>query len=96
VADWQAPPLARFRRSLWGVRRQTRADPGTRPRQVLAMLDAPFYCRSVVETRLDGETVQGVHEALDLDRFRWPWLMPMLALRVPRRRNWRFPPGAQA
>jgi carotenoid 1,2-hydratase len=29
-----------------------------------------------------------MHEALDLDRFRWPWLMPMLALRVPRRARW--------
>ncbi len=90
---WEAPPPARFRRSLWAVRRTTRADPGTRPRQVMAMLDAPFYCRSVVETRLGGETVRGVHEALDLDRFRGPWLMPMLALRVPRRRRW---PGPQA
>jgi carotenoid 1,2-hydratase len=31
-----------------------------------------------------------VHEALDLDRFRGPWLMPMLAVRVPRRPGWRF------
>jgi len=88
VAEMAPPPLTRFRRSLWAVRRETRADPGTRPRQVLAMLDAPFYCRAVVETRLQGETVRGVHEALDLDRFRGRWLMPMLAVRVPRRRGW--------
>lgn len=85
-----APPLTRFARSRWAVRRETRADTGTRPRQVLAMLDAPFYTRAVVETRLGGETCQGVHEALDLTRFRGPWLMPMLALRVPRRRGWRW------
>ena len=84
----EAPPLTRFSRSLWAVRRETRADPGTRPRQKLAMLDAPFYCRSLVETRIDGEPSVGVHEALDLDRFRGPWLMPMLAVRVPRRRGW--------
>ncbi len=89
VEPWEAPPPARLARSLWAVRRETRADPGHRPRQVLAMLDAPFYCRSVVETKLSGEVVRGVHEALDLDRFRGPWLMPMLALRVPRRRGWR-------
>jgi carotenoid 1,2-hydratase len=88
VEPLDAPPPVPFRRSLWAVRRETRADPGHRPRQVLAMLDAPFYCRSVVETRLGGEVVQGVHEALDLDRFRGPWLMPMLAMRVPRRRGW--------
>lgn len=90
VAPFDAPPQTGFRRSLWAVRRTTRADPGTRPRQVLAMLDAPFYCRSVVETRIGGETLRGVHEALDLDRFRGPWLMPMLALRVPRRAQWTF------
>jgi len=85
-----APALARFPRSRWGVRRETRADPGFKPRQVMPMLDAPFYCRSEVETRINGETLRGVHEALDLDRFRGPWLMPMLATRVPRRRGWRF------
>jgi len=83
-----APPRTPFRRSLWQVRRETRADPGTMPRQVLAMLDAPFYCRSVVTTRLNGQDVTGVHEALDLDRFASPWLKPMLALRVPRRAGW--------
>jgi len=87
----EAPPLTRFSRSLWAVRRETRADPGTMPRQRLAMLDAPFYCRSLVETRLDGEQTVGVHEALDLTRFKGPWLMPMLALRVPRRRAWTWP-----
>ena len=34
------------------------------------MLDAPFYCRSAIRTTIDGETSVGVHEALDLDRFR--------------------------
>ena len=68
----------------------TRADAGFRPRQRLAMLEAPFYSRSVVETQLNGELSQGVHEMLDLRRFRQPWLKPMLALRVPRRAGWRF------
>lgn len=82
------PPRTRFARSLWAVRRETRADPGARPRQVKAMLDAPFYARSVVETRLGGEVTHGVHEALDLDRFASPFLKPMLAVRVPRRARW--------
>jgi len=88
-----APPLARLARTFWGVRRETRADPGFRPRQVRGLLDAPFYARSLVETRLDGQTTRGVHEVLDLDRFASPLLKPMLALRVPRRRSWRFPEG---
>ncbi len=84
----QAPPRKRFKRSLWQVMRETRADPGTTPRQTLNMLDAPFYSRSAVQTRLNGEIVTGVHEALDLNRFASPWIKPMLALRVPRRRGW--------
>jgi carotenoid 1,2-hydratase len=84
------PPLTRFARSLWAVRRETRADAGYGPRQVLPMLDAPFYTRSAVRTQIDGEESVGVHEALDLDRFASPLLKPMLAVRVPRRSRWRF------
>lgn len=78
------PPKTRFNRNLWMVRRETRADPGYRPRQVQAMLDAPFYARSAVRTQIDGHETVGVHEALDLDRFASPLLKPMLAVRVPR------------
>jgi carotenoid 1,2-hydratase len=85
-----APARTAFKRSLWQVRRETRADPGIMPRQVMAMLDAPFYSRSVVHTQINGEVVTGVHEALDLDRFRSPFLKPMLAVRVPRRVGWTF------
>ena len=52
------------------------------------MLDAPFYSRSAVRTKLDGEETTGVHEALDLRRFRSPLLKPILAVRVPRRKGW--------
>lgn len=83
-----APPSTPFKRTLWALQRHTRADAGTTPRQVKAMLDAPFYSRSVVETQIDGETVQGVHEALDLKRYAHPLLKAMLAVRVPRRTAW--------
>lgn len=83
-----APPRTRFRNSFWGLRRETRADPGTMPRPALDMLDAPFYARTAVTTRLDGETVTGIHEALDLDRFASRLIKPMLAIRVPRRARW--------
>lgn len=86
----EAPPRTPFKRSLWQVKRETRADPGVVPKQVLGMLDAPFYSRSSVQTQIDGEVVTGVHEALDLDRFASPFLKPMLAVRVPRRAGWTF------
>ena len=84
------PPKAPLKRSLWAVSRETRADNGYKPEQVKNMLDAPFYCRSAVKTRLEGEETIGVHEALDLVRFRSPLIKPILAVRVPRRRNWTF------
>ena len=82
------PPKVKMRRSLWAVKRETRADAGVTPRTKLNMLDAPFYSRSAVETQLDGTRTTGVHEALDLTRFRNPLLKPMLAMRVPRRASW--------
>jgi carotenoid 1,2-hydratase len=87
---FEPPPLARLPRSRWALARVTRADPGSLPAQVKAMLDAPFYCRSAIRTTLEGETTVGVHEALDLDRFAKPWLKPMLAVKVPRRARWEF------
>lgn len=84
----QSPPRASFKPAFWGVHRETRADLGFAPHEVMPMLDAPFYNRAMVETKINGEVVTGVHESLDLSRFRKPWLMPMLAMRVPRRKNW--------
>lgn len=85
-----APPRTAFKRTLWALRRETRADAGFTPRQTKAMLDAPFYSRAVVETQINGEVTRGVHEALDLNRYANPLLKPMLAVRVPRRAHWQF------
>ncbi|MEM1161908.1 MAG: carotenoid 1,2-hydratase [Pseudomonadota bacterium] len=82
------PPKARFNRNLWLVRRETRADPGYRPREVTPMLHAPFYSRAAVQTQINGLETVGVHEALDLNRFASPLLKPMLAVRVPRVPDW--------
>ncbi|MEM9642177.1 MAG: carotenoid 1,2-hydratase, partial [Pseudomonadota bacterium] len=85
VTHRAAPPQQKMARSKWLVRREMRGDPGTTPRQTAPMLDAPFYTRSTVRSRIDGEEATGVHEALDLDRFANPLLKPMLAVKVPRR-----------
>lgn len=88
VAPMPAPPKRDFRRSLWAVKRQTRADEGFVPKQTKMMLDAPFYCRAGVRTKIHGEISDGVHEALDLNRFASKLIKPMLAVKVPRRRGW--------
>lgn len=84
------PPPAPIRRSLWMLERSTRADAGYKVQEVLPMLDAPFYNRSAVRTKIHGEETVGVHEALDLGRYGSVLLKPMIALRVPRRRDWSF------
>ncbi|MBC7739542.1 MAG: carotenoid 1,2-hydratase [Candidatus Saccharibacteria bacterium] len=88
VVEMDPPPLTRLTRTAWGISRDTRCDPGGTPRQTRALLDAPFYSRSLVQTQIAGETVEGVHEALDLGRFRSPLIKTMVAMRVPRRANW--------
>ncbi|SIS50806.1 carotenoid 1,2-hydratase [Roseivivax lentus] len=90
VHNTELPETRPMQRSLWQVKRATRGDEGAEPTQVMNMLDAPFYSRSMVKTELQGEPAVGVHEALDLTRFAKPWLKPMIAVRVPRRTRWRF------
>lgn len=85
-----APPKARLARTPFLLARETRADTGYRPRQAMRLFEAPFYNRSLVRTQLFGEESVGMHEALDLRRFRSPLMKPLLAVRVPRRRNWTF------
>ena len=55
----------------------------------MRMLDAPFYDRSMIRTRIAGNMVTGVHETLDLRRFRSRVIKAMLAVRVPRRAGWK-------
>lgn len=85
-----APDPVTFSRSGWMVKRETRCDAGTKPKQIQSLLDAPFYSRAEVQTTLAGEVSRGVFEALDLTRFRNPIVLAMLAVRVPRRAAWRF------
>ncbi|MEE2773386.1 MAG: carotenoid 1,2-hydratase [Pseudomonadota bacterium] len=88
VEPLDPPPLTRLSRSLWAVKRETRADHAYKPHQIKHMLDTPFYTRSAIKTSINGEESVGIHEALDLNRFSNPLLKPMLALRVPRRFRW--------
>ena len=87
IAD--APQNSNFSNSLWGIKRKTRCDKHSKPKQEKSLLDAPFYSRATVSTRIKGEKTVGVFEALDLRRFRNPLLMFMLAVRVPRRKLWK-------
>ena len=77
------PPAATLSRSLWRVRRRTRSDDGwAEVRRTL--VDAPFYARSLIGTRLLGQRCLAVHETLDCDRFANPAVQAMLPFRTPR------------
>jgi carotenoid 1,2-hydratase len=46
------------------------------------LLDAPFYARSLVETRLRGLRVASMHESLSLTRFDARWVRALLPFRM--------------
>ena len=85
VADFEAPPPARLKKSFWGMRRSTRAERGVEAKVLETLEDSPFYTRSVVGTRLLGRDVTAIHESVDLDRFANPLVQMMLPYRMPRR-----------
>ncbi|NBD96491.1 MAG: hypothetical protein GVY11_08460 [Gammaproteobacteria bacterium] len=79
-----APMPARLPRSRWRMDRPARSDDG-QARLERVWEDTPFYCRSLVTTRLLGERITAVHESLSLKRFAAWWVQLMLPFRMPRR-----------
>jgi carotenoid 1,2-hydratase len=84
VQEAELPPPARLLPSKWLIGRATRSDTGA-ARVRKTWLDAPFYARSLVDTRLFGQPVTAVHESLSLTRFASPIVQWMLPYRMPRR-----------
>ncbi len=82
--DVVPPPSQHLPRSAWLINRITRADRGTTAKVTKTWVDAPFYARSALSTRLFGEDVHAVHESLSLGRFRSPIVQAMLPFRMPR------------
>ena len=82
---FDAPPLQPLPRSLWGVPRSQRSEPGMAPALHKTLEDTPFYARSLVQARWLGQPVLAMHESLRLDRFAQPWVQAMLPFRMPRR-----------
>jgi carotenoid 1,2-hydratase len=77
------PPLTALPRTRWRLPRFTRAEDG-QARVVRTLTDAPFYARSVLQTRLLGDAAEAIHESVDLARFAAPWTQLMLPFRMPR------------
>jgi carotenoid 1,2-hydratase len=84
VTDFDPPPEQRLQRTRWGVARGVRGETAEAARVVATLQDTPFYARSLVATRLLGAPMVAMHESLDLERFRSPWVQAMLPFRMPR------------
>jgi carotenoid 1,2-hydratase len=68
----------------WRIARQTRADSGHPVSVAETLVDAPFYARSVLKTRIAGQPVTAMHESLSLERFSAGWVQALLPFRMPR------------
>jgi carotenoid 1,2-hydratase len=84
VTDFDPPPQQMLPRTGWRVARGVRGDTAQAARVVATLQDTPFYARSLVATQLLGTPMVGMHESLDLERFRSPWVQAMLPFRMPR------------
>ena len=81
--DFTPPEIRDLKRTGWRVARSVRSESDARVMTTLE--DAPFYARSVVSSRLNGENVTLVHESLSLDRFKMPIVQAVLPFRMPRK-----------
>jgi carotenoid 1,2-hydratase len=84
VSPIALPPRCTIRPSRWGIARATRSERPSQTRLLRTMVDAPFYVRSLLATQLAGKQVTSVHESVDLDRLRRPWVQWLLPFRMPR------------
>ena len=85
IEDFEAPPRVRLPGTLWGLGRETRADPAGGAKVVETLEDTPFYARSILSLNLLEPTVIAMHEGLSLDRFDKRLVQMMLPFRMPRR-----------
>ena len=81
--DFTPPSIRQLKRTGWRVSRSVRSDGDARV--VKTLEDAPFYARSVINSRLNGEDVTLMHESLSLDRFKSLIVQAMLPFRMPRK-----------
>ena len=70
---------------IFGIRRRTCPLDAAPVQLGKTLEDTPFYSRSTISSRIDGQWASGVHESLDGDRLRKALVKLMLPFRMPRR-----------
>ena len=81
VEPFETPTKRTLEPSLWRIPRTTYADEA---RVTRTLVDAPFYARSTLATRLLDTETTAIHESVDLDRFTLLSTQLMLPFRMPR------------
>ncbi|MFZ5690048.1 MAG: carotenoid 1,2-hydratase [Pseudomonadota bacterium] len=81
---FDAPQPIELSRTGWRVARQVRSE-AEHQTAIRTLEDTPFYARSMVNARLMGQSVTGMHESLSLDRFASRWVQTLLPFRMLRR-----------
>ncbi|WP_234703854.1 carotenoid 1,2-hydratase [Rhodospirillum centenum] len=85
VESFAVPPRVALPGSFWWrINRGVRCESGGTAAVRETLVDAPFYARSVVATRMAGQDVTAIHESLSLDRFDSTWVQVLLPFRMPR------------
>jgi carotenoid 1,2-hydratase len=84
LAAIEPPPRAPLPLTFWRLKGHVRAEAAHPPRVRRILEDTPFYSRTALIGRHDGETAEIVHESLSLDRLRAPIVRAMLPFRMPR------------
>ncbi len=85
VSDFALPPTQALPTSLWRMERSVPSDAQTEaPKIHLTAEDSPFYARSIAELSLFGQRCIGMHESLNMDRFKTRWMKMLMPVRMPR------------
>ncbi len=84
VTEVPLPPEVRLSRSGWRIEQFARADSPADCRRIRWLEDTPFYSRSEISGKMNGQTVRAIHESLSLKRFSSRTVQLMLPFRAPR------------
>lgn len=84
VWDLDLAQIVDLGRSRWGIARQTRSHADDTPRLVQSLENSPFYTRALLRWSLQGAPAEGVHESMNLQRFRRSWVQFLFYLRMRR------------
>jgi carotenoid 1,2-hydratase len=74
--------------AIWRIKRATRSSPEqTLGGKIETLEDTPFYARSLLSVKQQGQAQTVVHESLSMTRFNQNWVRLLLPFKMPRRHD---------